>query len=305
MMRYVVVGLGNIGGKRKAALGARCVATVDPVNPAADHKALEDCDPSTFDAAVLAVPNPVKLGQVRWLLDRGKHALVEKPFLLDAAEVQDLSARAASHGAVWYTSYNFHFEPNVVALKRHLDAGALGAIYRVRMFYGNGTARDHLGTWRDSTYGVLEDLASHLVDLAGFVFGKGGQEFRVWQRRGYELQGIDHAMLASEDRTLTIEVSFLSYKNRWQIEVVGEKGALLMDGLTKWGKSELLFWKRTLPSGAPEEIREIATGPDPTWTLDLAHFEEQARAKKTSGANDAWVSRVIMNAAKATLEGPA
>ena len=32
-MRYLVVGLGNIGGKRRAVLGDRCIATVDPFNP--------------------------------------------------------------------------------------------------------------------------------------------------------------------------------------------------------------------------------------------------------------------------------
>ena len=42
-MRYLVVGLGNIGEKRRAVLGDRCVATVDPFNPAADYRRPEDC----------------------------------------------------------------------------------------------------------------------------------------------------------------------------------------------------------------------------------------------------------------------
>jgi predicted dehydrogenase len=300
-MRYVVVGLGNIGGKRRTALGSKCVTTVDPVNPAAEHRTLEACDPETYDAAVLAVPNPVKVEMVRWLLDRGKHALVEKPFIVDAGTVEDLSARAAATGAIWYTSYNFHFEPNVLALKRHIERGTVGAIYRVRMFYGNGTARDHLGTWRDSAFGVLEDMASHLVDMTGFLLGRHGTSFRVWHRRGYELRGIDHAILASEDGTIVIETSFLSYKNRWQIEVVGERGALLMDSLTKWGRSELTVWHRTLPSGAPREERETALGPDPTWVADIAHFEGLCKEQRTSAENDAWVSRVVMAAATMPL----
>ncbi len=36
-MRYLLVGYGNIGAKRKALLGDRCVATVDPFNAAADR----------------------------------------------------------------------------------------------------------------------------------------------------------------------------------------------------------------------------------------------------------------------------
>jgi scyllo-inositol 2-dehydrogenase (NADP+) len=302
-MRYLLVGYGNIGAKRKAVLGDRCVATVDPFNAAADYRTITECAPARYDAAILAVPNDVKIELMESLLDRGKHVLVEKPLILDAATAADLSRRAAATGAIWYTSYNFRFEPNVIALKRHLDAGALGRLYRVRMFYGNGTAGTIAGTWRDSRYGVLEDMATHLIDLAGFVFGRFGSEFRVWERRGYELKGIDHCILASADGDLVIECSFLSWKNRWRIEVVGERGALEMDGLTKWGASTLVWWRRTLPSGVPEESREVTPGPDPTWAGDIAHFEARAAAADTSCANDLWLSRTIAAAATATPEG--
>ncbi|HEY3068090.1 MAG TPA: Gfo/Idh/MocA family oxidoreductase [Methylomirabilota bacterium] len=302
-MRYLLVGYGNIGAKRKAVLGDRCVATVDPFNAAADYRTIAECAPARYDAAVLAVPNDVKVELMEYLLDRGKHVLVEKPLILDEPTAAGLARRAAATGAIWYTSYNFRFEPNVIALKRHLDAGTLGRVYRVRMFYGNGTAGTIAGTWRDSRYGVLEDMATHLIDLAGFVFGKFGSEFRVWERRGYELKGFDHCILASADRELVIECSFLSWKNRWRIEVVGERGALEMDGLTKWGASTLLLLRRVLPSGVPAETREVTPGPDPTWAGDIAHFEACAARGQTSCANDLWLSRTIAAAATATPEG--
>jgi predicted dehydrogenase len=302
-MRYLVVGFGNIGAKRKAALGERCLATVDPFNPAADHRTVAEVDPSGYEAAVVAVPNDVKVELLQYFLDRSKHVLVEKPLILEPEIVADLAARARKSGAVWYTSYNFRFEPNVVALKGHLDAGRLGRIYRVRMFYGNGTAANLVGTWRDSRYGVLEDMATHLIDLAGFVFGRFGCEFQVWQRRGYEMKGIDHCILATADGELVIECSFLSWRNRWRIEVVGERGMLEMDGLTKWGTSELVLWERKLPSGVPDEHREQVAGPDSTWAADLAHFEERIRAGVTSLDNDAWLSRTIMAAASLPVGG--
>jgi len=300
-MRYVVVGLGNIGGKRKSVLGERCVATVDPFNPAADHRRPEDCRPDGYDAAVLATPNDVKLELIRYFLDRGKHVLVEKPLILTEETARDLQERSSRRGAVWYTSYNFRFEPNVVALGRHLRAGAIGRVYRVRMFYGNGTAGNIAGTWRDTRFGVLEDMASHLIDLTGFLFGKFGDEFQTWERRGYELKGIDHCILATTDRTVVIECSFLSWRNRWRIEVTGDRGALEMDGLTKWGESRLALLRRRFPSGPPEESWDIAHGPDRTWEADLAHFEEMAASGATSCENDLWISRTIMAAATGRL----
>jgi predicted dehydrogenase len=304
-MRYLLVGLGNIGAKRRTVLGGRCVATVDPFNPAADFRGPEQCPEERYDAAILAVPNDVKVRLMEFFLSRGKHVLVEKPLILDEATARRLSDLARASRAVWYTSYNFRFEPNVVALKRHLESGVIGRLYRARMFYGNGTAGNIAGTWRDSPLGILEDMASHLIDLAGFLFGRFGSQFRVWERRGYELKGLDHCLLASADRSVTIECSFLSWKNRWRIEAVGEEGALEMNGLTKWGKSELVILRRRRPSGVPEERREVAHGPDPTWAADIRHFEEMAATGVTSCENDLWLSRTVQAAATSHLEGGA
>jgi predicted dehydrogenase len=304
-VRYLLVGLGNIGGKRRAVLGDRCVATVDPFNPAADYRQPDQCPDERYDAAILAVPNDVKVRLMEYFLTRGKHVLVEKPLILDAATGEQLGRLARASGAIWYTSYNFRFEPNVVALKRHVEVGTIGRLYRVRMFYGNGSAGNIVGTWRDSPLGILEDMASHLIDLTGFVFGRFGSEFRVWERRRHELKGFDHCLLATADRAVTIECSFLSWKNRWRIEALGEEGALEMNGLTKWGRSELVILRRRRPSGVPDESREMAHGPDPTWAADIRHFEAMATAGVTSRENDLWLSRAVQGAAKAPLEGGA
>lgn len=302
-MKYLVVGYGNIGAKRKAVLGDRCVATADPFNAAADYRTASECPDAWYDAAVLAVPNEPKIELLEYFLEHGKHVLVEKPLIFPEPDVALRLARlAAARGAVWYTSYNFRFEPNVVAMKRHIDDGAIGAVYRARLFYGNGTAGTIAGTWRDTPLGVLEDLASHLIDLTGFVLGKPGTDFVVWARHAHELKGADHCILATADRTVVIEVSFLSWKNRWRLEVIGDRGSLEMDGLTKWGPSRLTIRERQLPSGPPVEREEVASPPDSTWAADVAHFEAQARAGRTSCENDLWISRTVLAAAHAPVE---
>lgn len=301
-MRYLLVGYGNIGAKRKGVLGNRCVATVDPFNKAADYAAPEQCPLDHYDAAILAVPNHTKLDLLEYFLRRGKQVLIEKPLLFPNRETAHRLERIArEHAAIWCTSYNFRFEPNVVALKRHLETGTIGAMYRARMFYGNGTAANIAGTWRDSDLGVLEDMASHLIDLTGFAFGRFGVDFLVWERSGHELKGMDHCILATTDRRVVIECSFLSWKNRWSIEVIGDKGSLHMEGLTKWGPSELVIRRRRFPSGIPDETREVVEGRDPTWEADLQHFEALVSSGRTSCENDWWISRTILAAATTCL----
>src|SRR5690242_8064458 len=144
-LRYLVVGYGNIGAKRKAVLGERCVGTVDPLNPVADFRTPQECARERYDAAILAVPNDAKLELMQYFLERGKPVLVEKPLLLKPERAGALAAIAARTGAVWYTAYNFRFEPHVLGLKRPLEAGEIGRLYRARLFYGNGTVGNIAG----------------------------------------------------------------------------------------------------------------------------------------------------------------
>lgn len=301
-LRYLVLGYGNIGAKRKAVLGPRCVATVDPINAAADFRTPAECPPDRYDAAILAVPNDVKVELIRYFLERGKPVLVEKPLLLEPETADALAALAVRTGTIWYTAYNFRFEPHVLTLKRRLASGEIGRVYRARMFYGNGTAGNIAGTWRDAGYGVLEDMASHLIDLTGYVFGKAGCDFEVWDLARHELKVPDHCVLATADHEIVIECSFLAWKNRWLIEVTGERGSIEMNGLTKWGPSELIVRRRRFPSGPPDEAVEVAGGPDPTWASELEHFESEVAAGRTSRDNDVWITRTVMRAADTARE---
>jgi scyllo-inositol 2-dehydrogenase (NADP+) len=297
-VRYVVVGLGNIGQRRRALLGARCVATLDPYAPGADYRDPEACPADDYDAVVLAVPNQAKLELLAYFLERGKHVLVEKPLLFpDDATAEALGALAAERGAIWYTSYNHRFEPLIGALKAHLDDDAIGPLYHGRLFYGNGTVGNIVGTWRDAGLGVLEDLGSHLLDLAGYLLGARGTSFVPVALGCHEAAASDHAVLASADGRLLLEMSFLAWKNTFEIDLYGERGSLHLRGLPKWGPSELVRRERVYPSGVPRETRETALGPDRTWERDLEHFEAQVAAGHATLENDSWISSTLRAAA--------
>ena len=224
-MRYVVVGYGNIGRRRARLLGARCVATVDPVAPDAARRGMDDVPPSSYDAVVLAVPNAAKLDYLRRFLAAGKPVLVEKPVLFAGRAEADQLQRSARTGAVWYTSYNHRFEPLIARLKHMLDEGAVGKLDRVRMLYGNGTVRDWVGGWREAGGGVLEDLGCHLLDLCGFLLGHEHEAYRLWELRSVESATWDHALFASADRRVVCEVGNVFWKNCFQIDVFGSAGS--------------------------------------------------------------------------------
>src|SRR6266540_1128718 len=100
-MRYLVVGLGNMGRKRRALLGPRCVATADPINAEAQYRRAEDCAHERFDAVVLTVPNDAKLPLLEHFLTAGRHVLVEKPLPLpDRAVAERLNSLAHDRNVI-------------------------------------------------------------------------------------------------------------------------------------------------------------------------------------------------------------
>lgn len=294
MMRYIVVGLGNIGRKRIGTLGSRYVASVDPFNAEADYRLIDDVPTQEYDAAILSVPNAAKADLVCRLVAAGKHVLVEKPFLFsDGESARKLARIADANNAVWYTSYNLRFEPLILRARHLLENGTLGSLYHARALYGNGTVRNCIGTWRETGYGVLEDLGSHLVDLAGFLFGYDESGFLLWEASTLESKVLDHCVFASPDRRLVLECGTTFWKNDFKIDVYCEMGSLHLSGLCKWGPCQLVVRKRVYPSGEPEETTETVQMADPTWTLDIAEFEERVKLKDSSWANDLRISESL------------
>src|SRR5262249_33509323 len=153
-----------------------------PLAPDANFKALEDVPLDRYDAALVCTPDHAKFAALSYLLGRGKHVLVEKPLLVDDPDqFRELKALGLRSGVACYTAYNHRFEPHIRSLKELLDAGAVGSVYLIRFFYGNGSARDvRRSPWRDQGAGVLTDLGSHLLDLTLFLLGEVAGPFVSW-----------------------------------------------------------------------------------------------------------------------------
>ena len=292
-MRYLVVGLGNIGSRRQALLGDRCVATADPFNPAAQYRMVREVPVDLFEAAVLAIPDDDKVDLVTYLLEQGKHVLVEKPLPLpDEATAQKLESLARERGLALYTAYNHRFEPLLMRFAEQVTAGAIGTVYHGRLFYGNGTVKHVAGTWRDHGIGVIQDLGCHLLDLLAFA-GQGGGEMRLVAAQSIETQAPDRALIASSDGHFTLEVTYHSWRNSFAFELYGERGSIHCFGLRKWGGSELIVRTRVFPSGRPEETSETDQGPDVTWEREVEQFERLCETGTTDLSTDWWIARTL------------
>ena len=199
-----------------------------------------------------------------------------------------------------YTAYNHRFEQHIVNLKKLLLKKILGKIYTVDIFYGNGTSKlVRRSNWKNKGNGVISDLCSHLLDIINFLFLENKTNYKIVSKNRYETNSFDHATVSSIKRkkkstNIFLEMSYLSWKNSFKLNCIGEKGSAHIDGLCKWGPSYLTVRTRKLPSGYPKEKTKKIISKDITWDLETKFFLDSINKKrKTNFLNDQLIAKKI------------
>lgn len=275
-MRTIVIGLGVQGNKRKIFAGNDFQFSIDPYNSSADFRNINEVDFSSFDSALLCLPDESKYNYVRTLASNGKSVLVEKPFNLSIFQNNEIKNICLSNGATLYIAYNHRFEPHWITVKNLIIQKRVGNIYKLNLFYGNGTAiLVKNSKWRDLRLGVISDLASHLFDLVDFWFGLEGYDVEVISANNFENFAYDNAVIRLKgDPEVMLEISLLSWKNSFKAELVGSEGSIILDSLCKWGPTQLIIRDRIKPSGIPNEEISTLVCPDPTWQAEYFYFKD-------------------------------
>ena len=106
--------------------GPRAFATVEDLLDAVD-----------VDGAIVAVPHVAHHAAAAAVLDRGVHALVEKPLTIDPADAHDLARRAEEAGVELIVGYPWHFSPQALELRDLLRGGAIGPIEHVSCLFAS------------------------------------------------------------------------------------------------------------------------------------------------------------------------
>jgi predicted dehydrogenase len=123
----------------------------------------------TLDAVVVATSVPTHYALGKKVLQAGKHAFIEKPIALKAAEAEDLLATAATQGRKLMVGHLLEYHPAVRKMKALVDGGELGRIFYV---YAN---RLNLGKVRTDE-NALWSLGPHDISVINYLTGEEPEE---------------------------------------------------------------------------------------------------------------------------------
>jgi predicted dehydrogenase len=254
-MRVGLLGAGNISDTHARAaraidgveIAAVCGANRDKVARLANTYggvAYDDLDGflahRPMDVVAIGSPSGLHAEQTIKVMRHGLHVLVEKPLDVTTSKVDAVIAEAARAGVKVGVFFQDRLRPDVVAMKKLIDAGRLGKPvfasgrvkwYRPPEYYGVSRWR---GTLALDGGGALMNQAIHTVDLLQWLFGPVAEVCARTATRIHSIEAEDTAaaVLRFENGALgVIEATtsvFPGYARR--VEVSGAEGTLILEG---------------------------------------------------------------------------
>jgi len=296
MIRIGIVGAGLIGRKRAEAIAS--LSTDLKVDLVSDIDAEKAAELSRFcgavscvdwreltrrddiDGVIVATPNKFIREIAISALEHGKHVLCEKPLGRNAGEAEAIWSKAKERGLILKTGFNHRFHPAVRTAKKIVVDGGIGKIYLMRAVYGHGGRPGYEREWRASRDlcggGELLDQGVHVIDLFRWFLGEFDEVFGKVETFYWDMEVEDNAFAMLRTRSAqvaTMHTSWTQWKNKFLLEIIGEKGYLVVDGLGgSYGTERLVIGKRKVSGGAPDEEIIEFPGPDISWREELKEF---------------------------------
>ncbi len=163
-MKIGVVGHGSIGSRHAANLQmlGHQIVVYDPAGR--KDVAFERIVYDVCDAVVIATPSQFHEGPLRACIERGKHALVEKPISISTGSLKKLLDVADEKGLVIMMGNNLRLHPCVQQVKQWLAEGKAG-----EPLWASFICATQSDKYTDD--GVILNTGAHEIDIARYFFG--------------------------------------------------------------------------------------------------------------------------------------
>jgi D-apiose dehydrogenase len=245
----------------------------------------------------------------RLAAEHGLAVVCQKPMATTLAEAEALVEVCRTAKVPLYINENWRWQYPIRQLKRALDSGRIGKVFRARIDYRNSfPVFDNQPFLKELEQFILTDIGSHILDTARFLFGDAVSLYAQTYRVHPDIRGEDVAtvmLLTESGATVTCEMSYASPREHDRfpetyVEVEGEHGFL-----------ELApdFWLRETVNGVTTAARHKPpryAWADPAYDLvhssivpcqlNLARALRGLEAGETSGNDNLKTVRLVFGA---------
>lgn len=186
-----------------------------------------------LDAVEILTPHTLHFRQAIDALERGLHALIEKPMVCTASHAKQLLEKTEERDRVVLVSYQRHYQPQFRYMKKVIDSGELGDIQFISALQCQEWLEVMRGTWRQnpalSGGGQLNDSGSHLLDSIFWTTGLTAMEVFAFIHNLGTPVDINSALSIKFDNEAQANISVVGNAPRWweDITIWGSKGMIL------------------------------------------------------------------------------
>ena len=244
---------------------------------------LDEMSKLNLDVVYVTTPIPSHYGIVKeiYVKDIARNLFVEKTLSSNYAQSEELCKLADSSHGNTMVGYMKRFSVTFRKAKELLDQGVLGSVLS---FDAYAYSSDFFGVQRDSVSiargGVLEDLGSHVSDLAFWLFEDLLSSIKVSSSTDPKSDSVQFEVVGSNDFTGKFDISWAKEGYRmpeFGLVIIGTKGTIKVDD------TELLF---TLDNIKPKTLyRQDLDDHVPFLLSESEYFSE----------NDHFIKSIIFN----------
>jgi D-apiose dehydrogenase len=167
--------------------------------------------------------------------ERGLAVVCQKPMATTLEECEALVNVCKSAGVPLYINENWRWQYPLRQLKKALDTGRIGQVFRARIDYRNSfPVFDNQPFLKDLEQFILTDIGSHILDTARFLFGDMKTLYCTTYRVHPDIKGEDVAtvmMTAESGATVVCEMSYATRREHDRfpetyVQIEGNQGFL-------------------------------------------------------------------------------
>jgi predicted dehydrogenase len=257
-----------------------------------------------LDGICIVTPNDTHKAITLMAIEKGLHVMCEKPLAIDSKEAFEMFSSASKKNIVHAVNFTYRENPGIQMIKEMVRNGKLGKTLEGDFEYTGDYGLNGSPGWRGNRSeagigGILQDLGSHLIDLAQETVGE--KIIEVMGMSTFLESGPPKKLVEfPESNQAADSVRFLAnfasgfqatFRTSW-ISIQGNKGQTIeikingTEGSIQFVATELGTSLYFAKKG--EQWQQITLEDSTSFNLNTKPNEENFRPWRLSSKNEVW-----------------